>query len=100
MSISDEFREQIEATPDRMRSWVEQVIKGYRGATHGINRCLAEYADQHEVVVDLVATSAGAELDRRSLESRIDELERTVSEQQERLERMAEYLNEMKKNGK
>lgn len=89
--------ERMSETPDKftLAWWSKQfaeVTAGYRGATHGINRALALYDD-------FVSES-------KELRKRIDDLERErevdrakIGQLQERVERMAIFLNAQKKNG-
>lgn len=84
-------------TPDKftLAWWTKQfneVLTAYRGATHGINRALALYDD-------FVSES-------KELRKRIDDLEREresdrakIGQLQERVERMAGFLNAQRKNG-
>ena len=97
MSITDEFRERQESKPDKYtlewwRTQFQEVLQGYRGATHGINRCLSEYADQHETIQTMRKQIEDLERERDEANSRIGEMA-------ERLERIAEFMTKLKKNG-
>ena len=92
--LSSEFRERLASKPDQWTlAWWEdrfqEVLKGYRGATHGINRSLAEHEDACKAIVELrqavTAILSGQEADRAK-----------IGELQTRVDRMAEFLTKLK----
>jgi len=92
--LSEQLRERFDAKPDAwtLAWWREQfqeVLKGYRGATHGINRALAEYEDACTKLTELRELVQSLAQDREADRAKIGEL-------QARVERMAEYLNKSK----
>lgn len=92
--LSSEFRERLASKPDQWTlAWWEErfqeVLKGYRGATHGINRSLAEYEDASKAIGELrqavTAILDGQQADRAK-----------IGELQGRVDRIAEFLNKQK----
>ena len=91
MSLTEELKQRLGQKPDQwtLAWWHDQfqeVLKGYRGATHGINRALADYEDACKAIEELRAQVKELAADRAK-----------VGELQARVERMAEYLNQLKK---
>ena len=81
--------------PDKyLVSWWEQrfaeVLAGYRGATHGINRAQALYDDFLRRTTELAAENEALRRDR-------DEDRATIGELRARVDRMAEFLNTLRK---
>lgn len=96
MSNGD-FQKRASDTPDQwtlawIRKQFEEVSKGYRGATHGVNRALALYDD---FVSELAAVRKMLEDSKREHE----EDRAKIGELSERVKRMADYLNSIRKNG-
>jgi len=104
-SPSEEFKKRLQDKPDAytLAWWSEQfqeVHKGYRGATHAINRALADNEDlgkslreSHELIHKLYGQ---AEADR----AKIGELQAKLLKAEERLDRQGEFLTTLKqKNG-
>jgi phage-related tail protein len=92
--LSSELRERLAAKPDQFTlAWWEErfqeVLKGYRGATHGINLALSECEDVHKEIKDLQAQIKLWEQDRAK-----------IGELQARVERMAEFLTKLKQGDK
>lgn len=86
MGIKDEFIERMDSTDEKWwRDKFREVLKGYRGATHGINRCLAEYEDQFKAI--------------QELRKQVSELGQEQQKMAERLDRIAKFLDEFRKNG-
>ncbi len=92
--FTDEFWQSVPDTNTLAwwRKQFQECLKGYRGATHGINRCLSDYADTSETVSKLIQRV-------ETLEAERNELRASLGEMAERLDRMAEFLNTLKKNG-
>ena len=74
------------------KSQFEQVLKGYRGATHGINRCLAEYADCWDVVQKLQDRCDSLEQERDEANAAIGEMRERLQRMEQRLDRQAEWV--------
>lgn len=104
--LADELKDR--PTPDAWtlawwRSQFQEVLKGYRGATHGINRLLAEYEDlaktvaaQRELIQSLYRD---AENDREKigeLYSKIIADEEEIALLKTRVDRIADFLNKQK----
>jgi hypothetical protein len=92
--ISSEFRERLASKPDQWTlAWWEErfqeVLKGYRGATHGINRSLAEYEDACKAIGELRQSVTAILEDQEADRAKIGEL-------QGRIDRIAEFLNKQK----
>lgn len=108
MSLSDEFQKRQEQTPDRftLAWWQEQfaeVNKGYRGATHGINRALADYADCSKAIEELRQRCDTLERERNEAFSKIGELQAEMASDRKEFEKLlkrfarhAEFLTELK----
>ena len=80
--MTTEFQKRQDAKPDQwtLAWWQErfqEVLQGYRGATHAINRSIAEFEGVHERIREL-------ERQREADAARIGEL-------QERVEKMAQW---------
>ena len=92
--LADEFEKHKDERPDKwtLAWWQEQfrdVVTGYRGATHAINRAIAELCDARE--------------EAESLKSRIAELEREaasdrakIGELAARVDKIAAFATELK----
>lgn len=81
--------------PDKyLVSWwskqFEEVLAGYRGATHGVNRAQALYDDFLRRTTELQAEMSALYRDR-------DEDRATIGELRARVDRMAEFLNTLRK---
>lgn len=108
MSISEEFKQRMDQKPDQytLAWWREQfaeVTKGYRGATHAINRAMAEYADNCNAIRELKQKNTFLERELESERAKIGELQqdretdrKAAGELKERVDRMAEFLNTLK----
>lgn len=77
--LRDELEQRMAAKPDQWTlAWWEErfqeVLKGYRGATHGINRALAEYEDACKAIEELRAQVELLEHDREADRAKIGEL--------------------------
>ena len=74
------------------RQQFEQLAKGYRGATHGINRCLADYED---------ACKANQELRQRvdSLESELADAMAEIGRMREKQDTVADWIKRKLGNG-
>lgn len=94
MDISEELQKRLNQKPDQWTlAWWEErfqeVLKGYRGATHGINRSLAEYEDACKAIGELRSAVTQLQQDREADRAKIGEL-------QARVERHAEFLTTLK----
>ena len=92
--LSSEFRERLASKPDQWTlAWWEErfqeVLKGYRGATHGINRSLAEYEETCKAIGELRQAVQGILDGQQADRAKIGEL-------QGRVDRIAEFLNKQK----
>lgn len=90
MSMTEEFQKRQAEKPDKwtLAWWNQQfqeVLQGYRGATHAINRALAELEDAAKLRERIEALEAAAEADRAK-----------IGELQARVERHAEFLTQLK----
>lgn len=70
----------------------QELMTGYRGATHSVNRAVALLDDCHGELIAIRKRVEAMERERESDRAKIGEIAA-------RVERMAEYLNSMKKNG-
>jgi flagellar motility protein MotE (MotC chaperone) len=89
-------------TPDRhtlawWRKQFAEVLTGYRGATHAINRCLAEYADCYQREKELRADVEILRADLQSAEAEIGRLKETLAIVAERQDKIANWLREKSK---
>ncbi len=88
MSISEEVRQRVESGAADDRWWKErfrELMKSQNGSNHIINRCFAEQQDQFAAI--------------QQLRQQVADLERERAELTERVDRMAEFLTTLKKNG-
>ncbi len=95
MSLSEELKNR---KPDvHTLAWWEErfqeVLKGYRGATHASNCVLAECED-----ISRWNAEVQARLDAQAEEIKADRAK--IGELQARVERMAEFLGKLKGDGK
>lgn len=96
--VSDEqFSERKDMKPDAytLAWWHEQfqeVVKGYRGATHSVNRAVEAFDDLQAQLKQLAKRCEELERERKADRAKIGQL-------QERVERMAGFLNAQRKNG-
>ena len=81
--LSESFREMDDSKPDRftMAWWkkqLEEIKRGYRGATHGINCCIAGYAtcqdDFEKLREELRERCAAMEKQREAADAEIAQL--------------------------
>lgn len=96
--LSDELRQRLAVKPDiHTLAWWEdrfqEVLKGYRGATHGINRALSDYEDACRAIGEIRERVENHEQARKADLAKIGEL-------QARVERMAEFLTKLKQGYK
>ncbi len=74
----------------------QEVLKGYRGATHAMNKVLAANEDVARLNTEIQTTL----LDRIQAQAEEIKADRAkIGELQARVERMAEFLGKLKKNG-
>jgi hypothetical protein len=98
MNLSDELQKRLDQKPDQWTlAWWEErfqeVLKGYRGATHGINRSLAEYEDACKAIGEL-RQSVTKTLEKILEDQQADRAK--IGELQVRIDRMAEFLTKQK----
>lgn len=108
MSITEEFQKRAAEKPDKwtLAWWNEQfqeVLQGYRGATHAMNRALADNEDlgkEVTVLQEQVKTmEADRELDRAKigkLQARLEGLVEGLQLVTTRLDRQGEFLTTLK----
>ena len=97
-SLTDELKKRLDQKPDQWTlAWWEdrfrEVLKGYRGATHAVNRSLAEYEDACKAIEELRGQVKLLEADREADRAKIGEL-------LARVDRMAEFLTKLKQGFK
>jgi outer membrane murein-binding lipoprotein Lpp len=100
--LSEELQKRLDQQPDQwtLAWWNErfgEVLKGYRGATHGINRALADHEDLGKSVEELRAKVKQLQADREADRARLGELQAEFEDMQGRVDRMAEFLTTLKK---
>lgn len=93
--LHDKFEKLLADQPDNYtlawwRSQFEEVKAGYRGASHAINRSLADYEDMSEHVAELRRTVS-------KLEAELEADRAKIGEMSARIDRMAEFLTKLKK---
>lgn len=103
-SMNDELRQRAAEKPDQytLAWWKEQwaeANKGYRGATHAINRAIAEIADATTRIDSVEAATDSVRQEQEWIKARIGEIQSSVLALTERVDRMAEFLNKMKNGG-
>ncbi len=99
MSMSEELKNR---KPDvHTLAWWEErfqeVLKGYRGATHASNCVLAENEDLAKRNAELLS-GLQAKIQAQAEEIKADRAK--IGELQARVERMADFLGKMKNGGK
>ncbi len=77
-------------------SQFQEVLKGYRGATHAMNKVAAENEDLVKRNAELQAKFIAA-IEAQAEEMKADRAK--IGELQARVERMADFLGKLKKNG-
>ncbi len=95
MSLSEELKNR---TPDvHTLAWWEErfqeVLKGYRGATHAMNKVSAENEDISRLNADYLARLQAQAEEMKADRAKIGEL-------QARVQRMAEFLGTLKTDSK
>ncbi len=94
MNIKDEFEKRMNDRPDAwtLSWWDEQfkdLLKAYRGATHAINRSIADYHGANSAIEEIRQRCEALERGRQEDRAKMGEM-------QTRVERMAEFLNQLK----
>jgi hypothetical protein len=74
----------------------DEILKGYRGATHAMNRTIAECQQSFLAVEELRKRCDALERDRQEDRAKLGAQEASFVEMQSRVERMAEFLNQLK----
>jgi len=93
-SLSSKLKSAEDAMPDRYtlawwREQWEEVQKGYRGATHGINRCQADYENCWKASVSSQEEIAALKRDRDVTDAIIGKLEARVGVLEARMDKSA-----------
>ena len=70
----------------------EEVTKGYRGATHAVNRALADYEDCWQAVKALQARCDTLEAQRDADRAKIGELQADLLATVEKTDKMADWI--------
>lgn len=101
MNVKEEFEKRQVEKPDQwtLAWWDERfqdIRKAYRGATHAINRTIADYRDAWEAIEELRRRCDALERDRQEDRAKLGAQEASFAEVQTRVERMAEFLNQLK----
>lgn len=96
--LHEEFQKRKDVQPDKYTlAWwnrrYDDLEKQFRGATAAINRALADYEWSANAIDELRERIATLEKDRESDRAKIGEMAA-------RLDRMAEFMNEIKKGKK
>ena len=101
-TYSEEFQKRMNDMSDKhtIAWWNEQlqeIKKGYRGATHAINRCHDDYKGNQEEIVELRDRIEGLAEDRDAANAKIGELQAEIVALKQWQERAGEFLNELRK---
>ena len=105
VNVKEEFEKRQAEKPDQWTlAWWEErfqeIKSGYRGATHAINRTIAEYKDAWAAIEELRqrcdSLEKGRQKDLQEDRAKLGALEASFAEMQTRVERMAEFLNQLK----
>ena len=101
-TYSEEFQKRMNDMPDKwtLKWWSEQLNelkRGYRGATHAINACQADYVDTNKTVEQLLAMFDSLEKELGDDKARIGELQAEIVALKQWQERAGEFLNELRK---
>lgn len=103
MNVKEEFEKRQSEKPDQWTlAWwqerFEEIRNGYRGATHAINRTIADYADAWTAIEELRKRCEVLERDRQEDRAKLGSQEASFVEMQARVDRMAEFLNQLKQS--
>ena len=94
MALKDECLKQ--RPDDYTLAWFQErfqeVIKGYRGATHAVNRSLADYEDCLQAVKALQSRCDTLESQRDADRARIGELQAELLAATDKTDKMAEWI--------
>jgi chromosome segregation ATPase len=94
MALKDECLKQ--RPDDYTLAWFQErfqeVIKGYRGATHAVNRSLADYEDCLQAVKALQSRCDTLESQRDADRARIGELQAELLATTDKTDKMAEWI--------
>lgn len=101
VNFKAEFETRQAEKPDQWTlSWWEErfqdIRKAYRGATHAINRTIADYQDAWTAIEEVRQRCDALERDRQEDRAKLGAQEASFVEMQTRVERMAEFLNQLK----
>ncbi len=72
----------------------EEVLKGYRGATHGINRCLADFEDAWKAIEELREQCESLRQERDDANAEIGRLAEELKRVSDRQDKIAEYVKD------
>jgi hypothetical protein len=95
-NLTEELKQRLDSRPDQwtLAWWNEQfqeVLKGYRGANHGINRALADYEEAYKEIKELRELVQSLARHREDDRAKLGELQETV-------EKMREWAKKQGKN--
>ena len=105
---NEEFPKRENERPDQwtLAWWNEQfaeVLKGYRGASHAVNRAIADYADTGATVQELQQRCDALNREATTDRAQLGKLQAELTTLRDRVNRIAEFLNkfrdEQKKGG-
>ena len=103
--LQAELDRRINAQPDKWTiAWwndkLTEVVRGYRGATHAVNCCMASCQERSDALEVVRQRCDALEAEREAANAVIGELRAELSEVHERQDKMAEYiLKKFKENG-
>ena len=88
MTPGEEFRKREDRRPDEFtlawwRSQFQECLKGYRGASHAVNKCIADYEEWYRLLKDI-------ERGCKELESRLEAVRAELGKLNEELKRVAD----------
>lgn len=91
-SFTEQFQEVADTKPDKFtlawwQSQWEEVQKGYRGASHGINSCRADYADCQEAIKRMQQQCEALEKQRDETAAEIGRLQAKVMDVEASIEK-------------
>lgn len=94
MPLKDEYLQQRpdEYTLAWFQERFQEVTKGYRGATHAVNRALADYEDCWKAVKALQSRCEELESQRDADRARIGELQAELRAAAEKTDKIAEWI--------